>query len=313
MREFEVINRFFDRPTANRSWIRKGIGDDGAVLTPSPGFDSVVVTDTSVSGVHFTDEQAAESVGYRSLAVNLSDIAAMGAEPKWATLNLTLEQPEPAWLEEFAKGFFRLADASDLTLVGGDTTKGPLCITATVGGEVRSGQGLYRSGAQVGDLIVVSGHLGGAAAALASGRTAAEDALGHVFQYPVPRLDLGKALCGIANSAIDISDGLLPDLQHVLRDSGGLGALIEADKIPLFDEACSAFGSERAIELALTGGDDYELCFTVSPSRLKTVVDLERACGVRLTSIGVVTESAGLEVPGFKTGTVPLAGYEHTW
>ena len=257
MREFEVINRFFDRPTANRSWIRKGIGDDGAVLTPSPGFDSVVVTDTSVSGVHFTDEQAAESVGYRSLAVNLSDIAAMGAEPKWATLNLTLEQPEPAWLEEFAKGFFRLADASDLTLVGGDTIKGPLCITATVGGEVRSGQGLYRSGAQVGDLIVVSGHLGGAAAALASGRTSAGDALGHVFQYPVPRLDLGKALCGIANSAIDISDGLLPDLQHVLRDSGGLGALIEADKIPLFDEACSAFGSERAIELALTGGDDY--------------------------------------------------------
>ena len=313
MREFEVINRFFDRPTANRSWIRKGIGDDGAVLTPSPGFDSVVVTDTSVSGVHFTDEQAAESVGYRSLAVNLSDIAAMGAEPKWATLNLTLEQPEPAWLEEFAKGFFRLADASDLTLVGGDTTKGPLCITATVGGEVRSGQGLYRSGAQVGDLIVVSVHLGGAAAALASGRTSAGDALGHVFQYPVPRLDLGKALCGIANSAIDISDGLLPDLQHVLRDSGGLGALIEADKIPLFDEACSAFGSERAIELALTGGDDYELCFTVSPSRLKTVVDLERACGVRLTSIGVVTESAGLEVSGFKTGTVPLAGYEHTW
>ncbi|MDC3279393.1 thiamine-phosphate kinase [Gammaproteobacteria bacterium] len=313
MREFEVINRFFDRPTANRSWIRKGIGDDGAVLTPSPGFDSVVVTDTSVSGVHFTDEQAAESVGYRSLAVNLSDIAAMGAEPKWATLNLTLEQPEPAWLEEFAKGFFRLADASDLTLVGGDTTKGPLCITATVGGEVRSGQGLYRSGAKVGDLIVVSGHLGGAAAALASGRTSAGDALGHVFQYPVPRLDLGKALCGIANSAIDISDGLLPDLQHVLRDSGGLGALIEADKIPLFDEACSAFGSERAIELALTGGDDYELCFTVSPSRLKTVVDLERACGVRLTSIGVVTESAGLEFSGFKTGTVPLAGYEHTW
>ena len=283
------------------------------MLTPSPGFDSVVVTDTSVSGVHFTDEQAAESVGYRSLAVNLSDIAAMGAEPKWATLNLTLEQPEPAWLEEFAKGFFRLADASDLTLVGGDTTKGPLCITATVGGEVRSGQGLYRSGAQVGDLIVVSGHLGGAAAALASGRTSAGDALGHVFQYPVPRLDLGKALCGIANSAIDISDGLLPDLQHVLRDSGGLGALIEADKIPLFDEACSAFGSERAIELALTGGDDYELCFTVSPSRRKTVVDLERACGVRLTSIGVVTESAGLEVSGFKTGTVPLAGYEHTW
>ena len=313
MREFEVINRFFDRPTANRSWIRKGIGDDGAVLTPSPGFDSVVVTDTSVSGVHFTDEQAAESVGYRSLAVNLSDIAAMGAEPKWATLNLTLEQPEPAWLEEFAKGFFRLADASDLTLVGGDTTKGPLCITATVGGEVRSGQGLYRSGAQVGDLIVVSGHLGGAAAALASGRTAAEDALGHVFQYPVPRLDLGKALCGIANSAIDISDGLLPDLQHVLRESGGLGALIEADKIPLFDEACSAFGSERAIELALTGGDDYELCFTVAPSNLKTVLNLERACGVRLTSIGVVRESTGIEISGFKADASPLTGYEHTW
>ncbi|MBT7111023.1 MAG: thiamine-phosphate kinase [Proteobacteria bacterium] len=313
MREFEVISRFFDRPSENSSWIRKGIGDDGAVLTPSPGFDSVVVTDTSVSGVHFTDEQAPDSVGYRSLAVNLSDIAAMGAEPKWVTLNLTLEQPESAWLEEFANGFFRLADASNLTLVGGDTTKGPLCITATVGGEVQSGQGLYRSGAQVGDLIVVSGLLGGAAAALASGRTSAEDALGHVFQYPVPRLDLGKALCGIANSAIDISDGLLPDLQHVLRESGGLGALIEADKIPLFDEACSAFGSERAIELALTGGDDYELCFTVAPSNLKTVLNLERACGVRLTSIGVVRESTGIEMSGFKADASPLTGYEHTW
>ena len=313
MREFEVISRFFDRPSENSSWIRKGIGDDGAVLTPSPGFDSVVVTDTSVSGVHFTDEQAPDSVGYRSLAVNLSDIAAMGAEPKWVTLNLTLEQPESTWLEEFANGFFRLADASNLTLVGGDTTKGPLCITATVGGEVQSGQGLYRSGAQVGDLIVVSGLLGGAAAALASGRTSAEDALGHVFQYPVPRLDLGKALCGIANSAIDISDGLLPDLQHVLRESGGLGALIEADKIPLFDEACSAFGSERAIELALTGGDDYELCFTVAPSNLKTVLNLERACGVRLTSIGVVRSSTGIEISGFKADASPLTGYEHTW
>ncbi len=313
MREFEVISRFFDRPSENSSWIRKGIGDDGAVLTPSPGFDSVVVTDTSVSGVHFTDEQAPDSVGYRSLAVNLSDIAAMGAEPKWVTLNLTLEQPESAWLEEFANGFFRLADASNLTLVGGDTTKGPLCITATVGGEVQSGQGLYRSGAQVGDLIVVSGLLGGAAAALASGRTSGEDVLGHVFRYPTPRLDLGKALCGIANSAIDISDGLLPDLQHVLRESGGLGALIEADKIPLFDEACSAFGSERAIELALTGGDYYELCFTVAPSNLKTVLNLERACGVRLTSIGVVRESTGIEMSGFKADASPLTGYEHTW
>ena len=148
---------------------------------------------------------------------------------------------------------------------------------------------------------------------MASGRTSAGDALGHVFQYPVPRLDLGKALCGIANSAIDISDGLLPDLQHVLRESGGLGALIEADKIPLFDEACSAFGSERAIELALTGGDDYELCFTVAPSNLKTVLNLERACGVRLTSIGVVRESTGIEISGFKADASPLTGYEHTW
>lgn len=314
MNEFELVGRYFDYPQSGRKGVTLGIGDDGAVLAHTPGTESVVVTDTLVCDTHFHKEHSAASIGHRALAVNLSDIAAMGASAEWATLNLTLPSLDESWIEQFAVSLLALAHRYDVALVGGDTTRGPLSITMTVGGRVSTGTALCRNGAQPGDRIYVSGVLGGAAAALERDDACSEDALRDALWYPQPRLALGAALVGLAHSAIDISDGLLSDLGHILHASGNLGADIDAGRIPLYPQARRYLGHRRALELALGGGDDYELCFTVPAAWRGSVSVLEEELALPLTCIGEVTSSGACHVRhNDKILTDLVPGYRHTW
>ena len=314
MDEFELVARYFDHPEAGRNQVTLGIGDDGAVLAHTPGTESVVVTDTLVCGTHFHKEHPATSIGHRALAVNLSDIAAMGASAEWATLNLTLPSFDESWIEQFAGSLLALARRYGVALVGGDTTHGPLSVTMTVGGRVKTGAALRRNGAEPGDSIYVSGLLGGAAAALERDDVGLDDPLLDALWYPQPRLALGASLVGLAHSAIDISDGLLSDLGHVLHASGNLGAEIDAGQIPLYPQAERDLGHRRALELALGGGDDYELCFTVPTAGRDSIGVLEEELALRLTCIGEVTPGGACHVRHngrFLTELVP--GYRHTW
>ena len=314
MDEFELVARYFDHPQAGPTQVTLGIGDDGAVLAHTPGTESVVVTDTLVCGTHFLKEHSAASIGHRALAVNLSDIAAMGATAEWATLNLTLPSFDESWVEQFAVSLLDLARRYGVTLVGGDTTRGPLSVTMTVGGRVSKGAALRRNGAQPGDSIYVSGQLGGAAAALARNNMQLEDPLLDAFWYPQPRLALGVALVGVAHSAIDISDGLLSDLGHVLHASGDLGADIDGGRIPLHPQAELDLGNGRALELALGGGDDYELCFTVPDAGRGSISVLEEELALPLTCIGEVTRDGPCQVRrNGKVLTGLVAGYRHNW
>ena len=314
MDEFELVARYFDHPEAGRNQVTLGIGDDGAVLAHTPGTESVVVTDTLVCGTHFHKEHPATSIGHRALAVNLSDIAAMGASAEWATLNLTLPSFDESWIEQFAGSLLALARRYGVALVGGDTTHGPLSVTMTVGGRVTTGAALRRNGAEPGDSIYVSGLLGGAAAALERDDVGLDDPLLDALWYPQPRLALGASLVGLAHSAIDISDGLLSDLGHVLHASANLGAEIDAGRIPLYPQAERDLGHRRALELALGGGDDYELCFTVPAAGRDSISVLEEELALRLTCIGEVTPRGPCHVRHngrFLTELVP--GYRHTW
>ena len=268
----------------------------------------MVTVDTIVAGVHFPPDTSAEDIGYRALAVNLSDIAAMGAMPAWATLALTMPAADESWLEGFCAGFFSLARAHDVTLIGGDTTAGPLTVTVQIMGHVPAGKALRRSGAQPGDLVFVSGHLGDAAAGLAliekradTSNAAHRDFLIERFLRPVPRIGLGKALRGLASATIDISDGLGADLGHILEASG-VGARIDPDRLPRSRALIETFEPMRAFELALSGGDDYELCFTLAPERVRLIPDIEAAaqlCPVQDRSDRV---AAGPCVSGWKPG-----------
>lgn len=314
MDEFELIDRIFHRPEDEKSWLSIGIGDDGAVLDVTPGKQSVVVMDTLVSGVHFLDSQPAESIGHRALAVNLSDIAAMGASPRWATLGLTIPDPNLAWLSAFAEGFFQLAQNHGVALVGGDTTAGPLTVSVTVGGEVDPQAVLRRSGAKPGDRIFVSGRLGGAAAALSCEEASADRALQQALWYPQPRVALGVELGRLVHSAIDLSDGLLADLGHVLKASGDLGADIEVDQVPLVDASVSLLEHRHALELALGGGDDYELCFTAPENSHREILSLGCRLGLEISCIGRVTPTGGCALLGGPAGLQGITpGYRHTW
>ena len=255
--EFELIDRFFSALGAVRRDVLLGVGDDGAILRPPPDHDLVMVTDTLVEGVHFPKNSQARSIGHRALAVNLSDLAAMGGQPAWALLALTLPRVESSWLEDFALGFGELAREHDVALVGGDTTSGPLAITVQLVGFVPHGQALRRSGARVGDDIFVSGFLGDAAAGL----YVDHEVLRQRFEFPQPRVALGIALRGIASAAMDISDGLLADLDKLMAASS-VAAEIEVTALPLSAELQAVCSAEKALEYALSGGDDYELLFT---------------------------------------------------
>lgn len=298
MDEFELIRRFFDRQQVSQD-VLVGIGDDGAVLTPPTGSNIVSVVDTQVAGVHFPATLEASHIGFRAVAVNLSDIAAMGAEPRWMTLALTLPEADPDWLAALAAGMFEAADAFAVALVGGDTTRGSqLVISVQVIGTIAPGQTLTRSGAQAGDDIFVTGTPGDAAAGLrllqfgAKG-DAHSDELIERFCRPQARVELAQMLAGTASSIIDVSDGLFGDLQKLLLASGVAGTL-EWSQLPLSVALESHFDRQQAIELALSGGDDYELCFTAPPDALSRIDAASRATGVQVSKLGKVSAGAGL-------------------
>jgi thiamine-monophosphate kinase len=315
--EFELIDRYFRGCGAKRADVHVGVGDDAALLECPSGAELVAAVDTLVDGVHFPHGSPPASIGHRALAVNLSDLAAMGARPAWALLALTLPQVEESWLSEFAAGMAALARAHDVALVGGDTTRGPLCVTVQALGHVPRSSALLRSGGAAGDALFVSGTPGDAAAGLGveQGRLAAAgDAAAYLrerFLYPTPRLALGERLRGYASACIDVSDGLLGDAGKLARASGR-GVEIAYDDLPVSQALLSTAGAERARELALTGGDDYELCFSVRPAhvgRLLAELPPERW---GYTRIGTVRAAAGADV--LRDGAVisfSHSGYDH--
>ncbi len=317
--EFGLIERIARRTRA-RADVALGIGDDAALLRPAPDQQLAVTADTLNAGVHFPAESVPADIGWKALAVNLSDLAAMGAAPAWCTLSLSLPQAEAGWLDGFADGLFALADASGIALVGGDTTRGPLSISITAMGQVPAGQALRRDGARVGDDIWVSGCPGEAAGALRlwqrgrlDVRVAAADAdheqLRQRLQRPTPRLQLGLALRGLAHAAADVSDGLLADLGHIASRSG-VAALVQADVVPLSSALRAALGIEVARDCALRGGDDYELCFTAAPEQREAVQALSSRLALPLTRIGAIAEGSGVHCEG-DTGSERAGGYRH--
>ncbi len=289
--EFSLIEQYFNQQAFKCDDVILGIGDDAAICKIPKHKKLAIAIDTLVSGVHFLPEWPADVIAHKSLAVNLSDLAAMGATPSWFTLALTLPESNECWLAAFSKGLFRLADQYECQLIGGDTTRGPLSITIQVAGLLE--QPLMRSQAEVGDLIVVSGQLGAAAAGLAiiqnqielqePFKTQASEAL----LTPQPRIALGKTLSTISNCAIDISDGLLADLNHICESSDS-GATIYLNKLPLF-EGLKSLDEKTAWEYALCHGDDYELIFTIKPPFKLQLEKLSQALDLSLTVIGEIT------------------------
>ena len=322
--EFDIIRSFFTR-SAPATVL--GIGDDAALIKPASGMELVVSTDMLVSGHHFFEDVDPYKLGHKSLAVNLSDMAAMGARPRWATLSLALPesmvQKGESWLRAFADGFFALAHAHQVDLIGGDTTNGPLNICVTIIGEAPEGKALRRSGARPGDDIWVWGCLGDAALALAYQKkkimlepgeveAAAVEILMAALEMPTPRVKLGQRLIGLAHSAIDISDGLLADLGHILECSK-VAAVVRIDQIRRSAVMEKHFSHPLAIECLLAGGDDYELCFTVPSSERAKVELLSREEGIPLTCIGSIKEGEGLVVldSSGRTVAMEVKGYDH--
>ena len=287
--EFNLIAKYFTR---DAKYASLGVGDDCALIGVSAGCELAVTTDTLVSGTHFFADADPEKLGHKALAVNLSDLAAMGAKPRYVTLALTLPQIDDNWLAAFARGFFSLADEHCVELIGGDTSRGPLSITITALGEVGVGAALKRDAAKDGDDIWVSGDLGGAALALR--HLQAKVALPvEIFENaaerlhtPTPRIALGRALLGVANSAIDISDGLVADMAHICERSK-LSARIDWAVVPLHP-ALQAVGRELQIACALTGGDDYELCFTVPEIMRREMPRIAAETGLAISRIGTM-------------------------
>lgn len=314
MSEFALIDLLRARMDAARSDVALGIGDDAALLDPRAGEQLVACTDTLVAGVHFLPGTAPADLGWKSLAVNLSDLAAMGAAPAWALLALTLPQGDADLVAGFADGFAALAHAHGVALVGGDTTQGPLSITVTALGGVPAGRALTRAGAQVGDAVCVTGTPGDAAGALALLRdgSAVPDALLARLHRPTPRVSAGLALRGMAHACIDISDGLVADLGHVCAGSG-VGAQLDAGALPLSTALRGTFDAAACRGFALTGGDDYELCFTVAEQDMEKIVETCGALGVPVARIGRIVAGAGVRVVDAQghAVAVPHPGWEH--
>lgn len=313
MGEFELIRRYFFpiAEAGNSSAILLGPGDDCAIQRVDPGRDLVFSVDALVEGVHFPHHYDPEKLGWRSLAVAASDLAAMGADPVCFTLALTLPDADAEWLHAYAGGLARAADCFGLSLAGGDTTRGPLTLSLQVHGTVPQGQAIRRSGAQAGDYVCVSGTLGQAGAALdyLESHNPGPDELSVLsrYHYPEPRLSLGAALRGSASAAVDISDGLVADLGHILEASGVAGS-IDVAKLPL-SAALKRLVGEDAINLALNAGDDYELCITISPRAWESLP--EDICS-RLTIVGEVGSGNGLVITHKGQTLTPRAGgYDH--
>jgi len=364
--EFDLIARIRDRCAHRRSDVALGIGDDAALLDVPPGQQLVACTDTLVAGVHFPTVAAPEDIGWKALAVNLSDLAAMGAEPAWALLALTLPDADAPFVEHFADGFATLANQHAVALIGGDITQGPLSVTVTALGFIPRHSALTRGGARVGDAVFVTGTLGDAAGALcllqdlqeshpprspfvrkgedkphplpAEGRSGAnarasagrEAAGGGVAAFrqhvredadasllarlnrPEPRVAAGLALRGVASACIDVSDGLLADLGHVCAASG-VGAEIEADALPISSQLAASFDAQACRDLALSGGDDYELCFTEPSARETEIVEKLAHAGCGVTRIGRIVAGSGIRVLDANANEIEIAraGWEH--
>ncbi|HEY8607370.1 MAG TPA: thiamine-phosphate kinase [Noviherbaspirillum sp.] len=298
--EFDLIARYFTRPPRDAGAVPLGVGDDCALLAPPPGMQIAISSDMLVEGRHFFPGADPSQLGHKSLAVNLSDLAAMGARPLAFTLAFALPSARPDWLEAFSAGMLALADAHGCALIGGDTTKGPLNICITVFGAVAPGLALRRDAAQPGDDIWISGTLGDARLALAGYRgevTLSDDALANAasrMHSPTPRVALGQALAGLAHAAIDVSDGLAGDLGHILARSR-VGALLEVDALPAGPVLA---GHDLALRrnFTLAGGDDYELCFTAPPARREEVLQAARDAGTVVTRAGTITPEPGLRL-----------------
>jgi thiamine-monophosphate kinase len=321
MGEFALIEEIRRRCSVPRADVLLGIGDDAALLLPRSGNELAVSMDTLVSGVHFPHATNAFDIGWKALAVNLSDLAAMGAEPAWATLALTLPDLDTDWLAGFCDGYAALAREHGVALVGGDTTRGPLAVTLTVHGFVPAGQALRRDGARAGDCVLVSGVTGEAAAGLACVlgdavlRAPHETERAHLLERlnrPVPRVTLGLLLRGLASAAIDVSDGLHQDLGHVAARSG-LAATIRTDCLPP-SAALSRVGDEaQRLRWQLSGGDDYELCCAVPPDRVADAQAVAAGLGIALTVIGHFEPGSGVRVVDAAGAAVelPHGGWEH--
>jgi len=298
MREFDLIKQYFTWGE-NDSSITLGVGDDCAVGDIDTGYQFVSSIDTLISGVHFPQETSAADIAFKALAVNLSDIAAMGAIPKHYTLALTLPEVDKAWLQDFSQSLKQLSQQFGVSLIGGDTTRGVLSITISIVGWVENGKALLRSGAKIGDGIFVSNTIGDAALALRQlkGNDSPNlDCLAKLNR-PTPQVELGLSLLGVASACIDISDGLEQDLSHILSRSN-VGALIEVDKIPLSVPLMDYVSESKDWSPVLSGGDDYELCFTVPSNKQSMLANIASKCDVKITQIGFIRDSAGLEVKG---------------
>jgi thiamine-monophosphate kinase len=315
--EFELIERYFAAVGARRPDVVLGVGDDAALLSVPPGQELVACTDTLVAGRHFPEGFEAADIGWRALAVNLSDLAAMGAEPRWATLALTLPALDEDWLEAFTQGFAALALQHGVALVGGDTTRGPLTLTVQAMGTVPAGRAIRRRGAQPGDLLYVTGWPGDAAAGLAllqgtlAGTGANRAALELKFRRPEPRVAFGQRLVGVASACIDVSDGLAADLGRLVAASQ-VGAIVRAAELPLSRALFALAGEARARDYALGGGDDYELLFSVPPGARATLARAMSAAGAPACHcIGEVISGRGVRVVGEK-GDLPVPrGWDH--
>jgi thiamine-monophosphate kinase len=317
--EFDLIARYFNRYRTARQDVQLGIGDDCALLTVTDKQQIAVSTDTLVEGIHFLKTISPADLGYKALAVNLSDLAAMGADPAWVSLALTLPEVNTDWLEAFSDSLFEQLDYYGMQLIGGDTTRGPLSMTLTIQGLVPAGRALLRSGARVGDWIFVTGTLGDSAAGLAilQDRLTVNDdkasqALIKRHLRPQPRVLQGQALRQLANSAIDISDGLISDLRHILKASD-CGARIDLDLLPYSQEMQQYVDPEQAVKWALTGGEDYELCFTV-PEINRGALEVALAqLGVRFTCVGQIAPlSEGIKYQrSGETVELEWQGFDH--
>jgi thiamine-monophosphate kinase len=312
--EFDLIERYFNRP-GRRQGVLLGVGDDAALLELPPGQCLVAATDTLVEGRHFPRGAPPESIGHQCLAVNLSDLAAMGADPAWALLSLCMPEAREDWLEPFATGLLALADRHGVALVGGDTVRGPLVLSVTALGVVPPGEALRRSGARPGDELFVSGWPGESAAGLdllqRDPGSAGADPLVRRFLFPEPRIALGRALRGLASAAMDVSDGLLGDLQKLCHASG-VSATLELEQLPVSPVLAARFPPQQTERFILHGGDDYELLFTLPPgsASAEQLRSLAESCGVH--RIGSIGDGRGVScLRGGKAVSIPAGGYDH--
>jgi len=334
--EFEIIRRFFldikpdiTFPSANTGTITLGVGDDGAIIHIPETHELVFSIDTQIEGVHFPAGADAGQIAQRAFRCAISDLAAMGATPLCFTLALTLPSPDENWIQSFATGLKNAAQEFSCSLVGGDTTKGSLSITLQVQGTVLKGKALKRSNAKAGDVILVSGYLGNSSAYVqlmqdhkfGQKKSAhAEELFMQDYYFPQPRIALGKALLDYAHSAIDLSDGLLADLGHICRASK-VSAEIQIDKLPLIPELSATFGKDHAWQLALTGGDDYQLCFTAPENKVRKIISISEDMECPVTVIGRITELTANTAPEvtcyhsgdqlFDSSKFLSAGYSH--